>query len=148
MYMHAVYALSLAIQGAYHSAQRECITTIVHLSCTHSCVHAIRTVVFIHFRIKQVASDFAFLPFGGGQRKCVGDQFALMEAVVTMAMLLRRFDFTLVSACLRTTISTNSNSNAAVLMLSSSMFMLLLQADDSSLMECHYACPCIVHCPV
>eukprot|EP00887_Chlorella_sp_A99_P005162 scaffold40.g5162.t1 len=44
----------------------------------------------------EVASDFAFLPFGGGIRKCVGDQFALTEATVAMAMLLRRFRFRLV----------------------------------------------------
>lgn len=33
--------------------------------------------------------------FSGGQRKCVGDQFAMMEAVVTLSMLIRRFDFEL-----------------------------------------------------
>lgn len=39
------------------------------------------------------AADFAFLPFGGGQRKCVGDQFAMMEAAVTMSMILKNYDF-------------------------------------------------------
>eukprot|EP00978_Attheya_sp_CCMP212_P002169 scaffold4463_cov51-Attheya_sp.AAC.12 len=39
------------------------------------------------------AADFAFLPFGGGKRKCVGDQFAMMEATVTMAMVLNSFEF-------------------------------------------------------
>jgi cytochrome P450 family 97 subfamily B polypeptide 3 len=41
----------------------------------------------------EIASDFAFMPFGGGARKCVGDEFAVMEAAVTLAMVLRRFDF-------------------------------------------------------
>eukprot|EP00549_Striatella_unipunctata_P010653 CAMPEP_0118713052 /NCGR_PEP_ID=MMETSP0800-20121206/25246_1 /TAXON_ID=210618 ORGANISM="Striatella unipunctata, Strain CCMP2910" /NCGR_SAMPLE_ID=MMETSP0800 /ASSEMBLY_ACC=CAM_ASM_000638 /LENGTH=749 /DNA_ID=CAMNT_0006618349 /DNA_START=61 /DNA_END=2310 /DNA_ORIENTATION=- len=41
----------------------------------------------------EMASDYAFLPFGGGQRKCVGDQFAMMEATVTMSMILNKFDF-------------------------------------------------------
>lgn len=41
----------------------------------------------------EVASDFAFLPFGAGARKCVGDQFAMMEAVVTMSMMIKNFDF-------------------------------------------------------
>ena len=33
------------------------------------------------------------MPFGGGPRKCLGDQFALMEAVIALAMMLRRFEF-------------------------------------------------------
>ncbi|CAB9527938.1 LUTEIN DEFICIENT 5, chloroplastic [Seminavis robusta] len=41
----------------------------------------------------EIAADFAYLPFGGGARKCVGDQFAIMEAIVTLTMVLRRFDF-------------------------------------------------------
>ncbi|WJX12896.1 hypothetical protein P8452_03348 [Trifolium repens] len=32
----------------------------------------------------QVISDFAFLSFGGGPRKCVGDQFALREPTVIL----------------------------------------------------------------
>jgi cytochrome P450 len=42
----------------------------------------------------EYAADFAFLPFGGGSRKCVGDQFAMMEATVTMAMVINNYDLT------------------------------------------------------
>ena len=45
----------------------------------------------------EVHSDFAFLPFGGGSRKCVGDQFAMMESTATLVQILRRFDFELLS---------------------------------------------------
>ncbi|KNA25057.1 hypothetical protein SOVF_010120 [Spinacia oleracea] len=40
----------------------------------------------------EIISDFAFLPFGGGPRKCVGDQFALMESTIALAVLLQKFD--------------------------------------------------------
>ncbi|KAK8520031.1 hypothetical protein V6N13_031500 [Hibiscus sabdariffa] len=39
--------------------------------------------------------NFCYLPFGGGPRKCVGDMFASFEAVVAVAMLVRRFNFRL-----------------------------------------------------
>ena len=48
----------------------------------------------------QVASDFAFIPFGGGARKCVGDQFALTEAAVAIIMLLRWVPAFMVCICI------------------------------------------------
>jgi len=41
----------------------------------------------------EIASDYAFLPFGAGPRKCVGDVFAMLEGCVTLAMVVRNFDF-------------------------------------------------------
>ena len=35
----------------------------------------------------------SFIPFSGGPRKCVGDQFALLEAVTALAVLISRYDF-------------------------------------------------------
>lgn len=43
----------------------------------------------------QITTDFKYLPFGGGRRKCIGDQFALFESIVALSMLTRRFTFTL-----------------------------------------------------
>lgn len=43
----------------------------------------------------EAQADFAYLPFGGGGRKCIGDQFACMEAAVTLAMVLREFNLSL-----------------------------------------------------
>ncbi len=39
---------------------------------------------------------FAYIPFGGGPRKCIGNRFAIMEAMVVMALVLQRFDLELV----------------------------------------------------
>lgn len=41
-------------------------------------------------------TDFRYIPFSAGPRKCVGDQFALMEAVTALAKLLNKFEFELV----------------------------------------------------
>ncbi|KAI5076498.1 hypothetical protein GOP47_0008563 [Adiantum capillus-veneris] len=41
-------------------------------------------------------TDFRYIPFSGGPRKCVGDQFAMLEAIVALAMLLQHLDFDLV----------------------------------------------------
>ncbi|KAK9158718.1 hypothetical protein Scep_005292 [Stephania cephalantha] len=41
-------------------------------------------------------TDFRFIPFSGGPRKCVGDQFALLEAVVALAVFLQHMNFELV----------------------------------------------------
>ncbi|KAH8053346.1 cytochrome p450 [Aureococcus anophagefferens] len=39
------------------------------------------------------SADYAFLPFGAGNRRCVGDQFAILEATVMLTTLIREFDF-------------------------------------------------------
>jgi cytochrome P450 len=39
---------------------------------------------------------FAYFPFGGGPRQCIGNGFALMEAVLILATLARRFRLSLV----------------------------------------------------
>ncbi|XP_048127206.1 carotene epsilon-monooxygenase, chloroplastic isoform X2 [Rhodamnia argentea] len=41
-------------------------------------------------------TDFRFIPFSGGPRKCVGDQFAMLEAIVALAIVVERMNFELV----------------------------------------------------
>lgn len=39
---------------------------------------------------------FAYLPFGGGPRQCIGNNFALMEAVLALSMITQRYELNLV----------------------------------------------------
>merc|ERR1719161_745259 len=48
----------------------------------------------------EAASDFAFVPFGGGARRCLGDQFAVLEAAVALSRVVRRYDFSFASESL------------------------------------------------
>ena len=38
----------------------------------------------------EITESFSYLPFGGGKRKCIGDQFALFESVSALAIFARR----------------------------------------------------------
>lgn len=38
----------------------------------------------------EITESFSYLPFGGGKRKCIGDQFALFESVTALAIFARR----------------------------------------------------------
>jgi cytochrome P450 len=40
---------------------------------------------------------FAYVPFSAGPRKCAGDEFALMEGPLVMAMMLQRYNLNLLS---------------------------------------------------
>jgi cytochrome P450 len=46
--------------------------------------------------LSQCLPKFAYFPFGGGPRLCIGNTFAMTEAVLVLATLARRFRFTLV----------------------------------------------------
>ncbi|AEI47158.1 cytochrome P450 [Runella slithyformis] len=39
---------------------------------------------------------YSYIPFGGGPRMCVGNNFALMEMQIVLALWVRRLDFTLI----------------------------------------------------
>lgn len=48
-----------------------------------------------HFRPERVRDrpTYAYLPFGGGPRICIGNNFALMEMQLVLALAVRAFDF-------------------------------------------------------
>src|SRR5260370_473653 len=46
-----------------------------------------------HFRLEKEAARprYAYFPFGGGPRQCIGKNFALMEAQLIIATLAQRY---------------------------------------------------------
>ena len=40
-------------------------------------------------------SPYAFLPFGGGPRRCIGEVYALNEGLLVLSAIVRRFAWTL-----------------------------------------------------
>jgi cytochrome P450 len=51
---------------------------------------------FIKQEVK-ARTPFTFLPFGGGPRICIGNHYAMMQILMILNELLRRYDFQLVS---------------------------------------------------
>ncbi|CAF1307802.1 unnamed protein product [Adineta steineri] len=47
-------------------------------------------------RRKNLSNSYCFLSFSGGNRNCMGQPFALLEAKAVLSMLLRRLDFEIV----------------------------------------------------
>lgn len=47
---------------------------------------------FLPKRVKE-RPTYAYIPFGGGPRLCIGNNFALMEMQIVLALLVRAFDF-------------------------------------------------------
>ncbi len=64
---------------------------VVHAGCRQAAANANNPTHHTRHHIPVAA---LCPPCSGGPRKCVGDQFALMEAVVALAVALKRYDFT------------------------------------------------------
>ncbi|KAE8098397.1 hypothetical protein FH972_016465 [Carpinus fangiana] len=71
-------------------------------------------------------TDFRFIPFSGGPRKCVGDQFALLEAIVALAIFLQHMNFELVPD------QTISMTTGATIHTTNGLYMKLSQRQTKS----------------
>jgi cytochrome P450 len=61
---------------------------------------------------------FAYMPFGAGPRVCVGAQFALAEATLVLAMLVRAFRVTLIDPVMPRAVVTTQPERAPMFRLS------------------------------
>ena len=43
---------------------------------------------------EEATRSLRWMPFGAGQRKCIGEHFAMMEAIIVLAAVLRAYDVT------------------------------------------------------
>lgn len=43
----------------------------------------------------ETRSHFSYLPFGAGPRQCIGSEFAMMESILVLVMILQRYDWKL-----------------------------------------------------
>jgi cytochrome P450 len=53
--------------------------------------------VFDPMRFEQKQHPFAFIPFGGGPRVCIGQNMALMQILLVLATIIRKYDFNVVN---------------------------------------------------
>ena len=44
---------------------------------------------------EKLRTPFTFLPFGGGPRVCIGNQYAMLQILMILSDLLRKYDFQL-----------------------------------------------------
>ncbi len=57
-------------------------------------------------RLQEKLPRYAYFPFGGGPRLCIGNNFALMEAALLLATIARRFRVRLASDAVVTPLPT------------------------------------------